>query len=176
MTYQANVYNVLIASPGDVTKERKIISETIYEWNALHSKEEGVVLLPLKWETHSAPKLGDRPQEIINKDIVDISDLTVVVFWQRLGSSTGVAESGTIEEIERMLDKGKLVMVYFSKAKINPDKIDYEQHLKLRKFKEELTPKGLYSSFKNQAELKNLLFRDLTIRMRELQKKKFLKI
>jgi hypothetical protein len=36
------------------------------------------------------------------------------VFWTRVGTPTGIAESGTLEEIERVAAEGKLVMLYFS--------------------------------------------------------------
>jgi len=38
MSYNAHVFNVMIASPGDVASERSIIRDVIYEWNAIHSK------------------------------------------------------------------------------------------------------------------------------------------
>ncbi len=47
------------------------------------------VLLPLRWETHTAPEYGTRPQEVINRAIVDECDLLVGIFWTRIGSHTG---------------------------------------------------------------------------------------
>jgi len=35
MPYEATVYNVFIASPGDVLAERTIARDVIYEWNAV---------------------------------------------------------------------------------------------------------------------------------------------
>ncbi len=43
---------------------------------------------------------GSRPQEVINSAIVDKCDLLVGIFWTRIGSPSGEADSGTIEEIE----------------------------------------------------------------------------
>jgi hypothetical protein len=37
MSYQATVYRILVASPGDVTKERQAIPEVIGIWNDAHS-------------------------------------------------------------------------------------------------------------------------------------------
>lgn len=67
MSYTATVYNVMIASPSDVSEERVICREVIHEWNVVHSEKDGIVLMPLGWDTHSSPAMGDRPQEIINK-------------------------------------------------------------------------------------------------------------
>ncbi|HEX4117404.1 MAG TPA: hypothetical protein VHX99_01265, partial [Rhizomicrobium sp.] len=97
MTYQATVINVMIASPNDVASERRLIKEVVQEWNAIHAQHRGLVLMPLGWETHSSPELGERPQGIINKQILKDCDLLIAVFWTRLGSPTGKSESGTVE-------------------------------------------------------------------------------
>ncbi|HCE5206435.1 TPA: DUF4062 domain-containing protein, partial [Vibrio parahaemolyticus] len=55
MAYEAKVFRVLIASPSDVIEEREIAVKTIQEWNDLNSSERQIVLLPLRWETHTAP-------------------------------------------------------------------------------------------------------------------------
>lgn len=62
MSYEAKVFRVLIASPSDVVDEREIAVKTIQEWNDLNSAERQIVLLPLRWETHTAPEYGKRPQ------------------------------------------------------------------------------------------------------------------
>ncbi|MGK1995208.1 hypothetical protein ACR92Y_28705, partial [Klebsiella pneumoniae] len=67
MSYQATVYRILIASPGDLGEERNIIPEVISQWNAVRSESSKTVVLPVKWETHSAPMMGSRPQEVINQ-------------------------------------------------------------------------------------------------------------
>lgn len=69
----------MIASPGDVTEERKIIRDVIHEWNEINSKVTKRALLPVGWETHSAPDLGGRAQEIINKS-VEHCDLLIGYF------------------------------------------------------------------------------------------------
>ncbi len=105
MTYSARVFRILIASPSDVTDERDIAVKTIQEWNDLNSAERQIVLLPLRWETHSAPEYGRRPQEVINRQVVDHSDLLVGIFWTRIGSPTGVADSGTSRRSSAWLSK-----------------------------------------------------------------------
>lgn len=168
MSYSARVFKILIASPSDVQEEREIAVKTIQEWNDLNSSERQVVLLPLRWETHSAPEYGKRPQEVINRQVVDHCDLLVGVFWTRIGSPTGLADSGTIEEIERVASQGKPIMLYFSQAKQDPDKIDVEQLSKLRRFKEKTFPRGLLETFSNQIEFRDKLAKQLEIQIREL--------
>jgi len=55
MPYNARVFQILIASPGDVEQEREVVTEIIHEWNNLNAREKSLVLLPLRWETHSSP-------------------------------------------------------------------------------------------------------------------------
>lgn len=168
MSYTAQVFRILIASPSDVADERDIAVKVIQEWNDLNSAERQLVLLPLKWETHSAPEYGRRPQEAINRQVVDQCDLLVGIFWTRVGSPTGVAESGTLEEIERVYADGKPVMLYFSKVNKDPDDIDLEQLKKLRDFKQKTLPNALIESYSNQVEFRDKLAKQFEIQLRSL--------
>lgn len=170
MSYNSRVYRILIASPSDVEEEREIAVRVIQEWNDLYSFSRKVTLLPLRWETHTAPEYGTRPQEVINRTIVDQSDLLVGVFWTRIGSPTGKADSGTLEEIERVGDAGKPIMLYFSKVGIDPDRIDLEQIDKLKQFKTKTYPKGLVESYKSIIEFRDKFSKQLELRVRDLQR------
>src|SRR5687768_7296530 len=99
MAFPAQVLRVMIASPSDLSEERLAATEAINEWNAQHSAAERTILLPVKWETHAIPRAGARPQEVINQQLVQSADILLGLFWTKLGTSTGVAESGTVEEI-----------------------------------------------------------------------------
>lgn len=168
MAFSAQVFRVLIASPSDVDEEREIAVRTIQEWNDLNSSERQLVLLPLRWETHSTPEYGKRPQEVINRQIVDHCDLVVGIFWTRIGSPTGIADSGTIEEIERVASAGKPVMLYFSRARQDPESIDLEQLAKLREFKKGTFPKALIESYAGAIEFKDKLSKQIELQLRTL--------
>lgn len=99
MTFSATVLRVLIASPGDLSEERETATAAINAWNTQHALAEGVVLLPVKWETHARPQTGIRPQEAINTQIVHSADILIGMFWTRLGTSTGVAESAPLRKL-----------------------------------------------------------------------------
>lgn len=47
------------------------------------------MLLPLRWETHAAPEYGTRPQEAINRLIVDPALYSVLEAQVALGSGAG---------------------------------------------------------------------------------------
>jgi hypothetical protein len=151
---------ILIASPSDVEAEREIISDVISRWNAAHSRSTGIILEAIHWETHAYPAAGDRPQAIINSQIVDDADVVVGVFWSRLGTPTGLAPSGTAEEIERLRRKGKSVLLYFSTAPI-PQHNDLKQFQLLQDYKQALKKDTLFWEFADAEELHKLVTQHL---------------
>lgn len=155
MSYSANVIEVMIASPSDVYDERQIVREILTEWNVVNSREHEVVVMPIGWETHSSPDLGGRPQQIINDSVLSHADILVGIFWTRLGSPTGKAASGTVEEIEEHLDKGRPVMLYFSDTPAIPSSVDKEQYEKLVEFKNWAKTKGLIESYTSKDVFRN---------------------
>jgi hypothetical protein len=161
MPYKAKVFKVMIASPNDVGTERNEIRDAIFDWNNVHSDKEEIVLMPVGWESHSSPAMGDRPQGIINKQLLATCDLLIAVFWTRLGSPTGKARSGTVEEIEKHLKSGKPAMIYFSSVPVMPESVDQEQYSALSKFKEELRTRGLYETYDSIAMFKDKIKRQL---------------
>ena len=170
MTFNAHVLKVLIASPSDLAEERSATIVAINEWNAEHSAVEHVVLLPVAWETHAHPAYGDRPQAILNQQIVDNCDILIGIFWARFGSETGKAPSGTAEEIERASEAGKPVMIYFSDRPVAPSAINLEQLEKLASFKQEIMKRAVIGSFASLDGLRTALARDLTAQVRELRR------
>ena len=168
MPYNARVFQILIASPGDVEQEREVVTEIIHEWNNLNAREKSLVLLPLRWETHSSPELGTRPQAVINRQVVDQCDMVVGVFWTRLGTPTGQAASGTVEEIERTGKAGKIIMLYFSNAKADLETLDLDEYKRLREFKLRTYPEGLIESYSSLTEFRDKFSKQLAMKIRDL--------
>ncbi len=167
MSYGAKVFNVMIASPGDVATERTIIRDVIYEWNAVNSQSKNIVLLPIGWESHSSPEMGSSPQEIINNQVLDKGDLLVGVFWTRVGMPTNKYVSGTVEEIEKHILSGKPTMLYFSSQPVIIDTVDSDQIKHLKEFKKSCKGRGLYESYDNYADFKDKLYRHLQLKLNE---------
>jgi hypothetical protein len=167
MPQTTTTYRVLIASPNDTNEERQLISSVLHEWNTLHTTEYGIVFLPNTWELHSSPELGDRAQAIINRQVVDTSDLLIGVFWTRLGTPTGEADSGTIEEIERCVAAGKPVLLYFRNSPI-PQSADLEQFKRVQDFKARIFKQGLTDSYESSDDLREKLLRHLLAKTRDM--------
>jgi hypothetical protein len=169
MSFKSETYRVLIASPSDLVEERQAATEAVNDWNAQHAVAESVVLLPVKWETHAIPQSGIKPQEAINRQLVHECDILVGMFWTKIGTSTGVAESGTVEEIDQFVAAGKSALLYFSGRPIDPNKIDLKQHKRLKRFKDATYKNALTGSFSGVDELQQILLRDLMRQVRELK-------
>lgn len=163
MSYTGTVYKIMIASPSDITNERQIAREIIYKWNNLHAEDKQIILLPVGWDTNSAPLMGTRPQDIINKQVLENSDVLIGIFWTRIGTPTGEALSGTIEEIDRHIASGKPTMLYFSTAPVRPDSIDEMQYNKLKQFKEKCLKEGLIEVYDSIEQFEKKLSDHLTI-------------
>lgn len=167
MPYRATTFNVMIASPSDVPGERAAIRQMLADWNVIHSERRGIVLLPIGWETHSSPQMGQHPQKILNEQILKRSDLLVGVFWTRLGTPTPTHSSGSVEEIEEHIAAGKPVMLYFSNQPVRPDSVDSEQYDKLSTFKASCRERGLLEEYADIAEFREKFFRQLQLKLND---------
>jgi hypothetical protein len=169
MSFRSETYRVLIASPSDLVEERQAATEAIQDWNSQHAAAESKVLLPVRWETDVAPKSGVRPQEVINKKLVRSCDILVGMFWTKLGSPTGLPDSGTVEEIDEFVTAGKPALLYFSSRPIDPNTIDQKQHRRLKNFKTAIQQRALTGSFSGPDNLRQILVRDLLRQIREIR-------
>jgi len=168
----------MLGCPGDIEDEVDIFFREVQRWNEQHGEEYGVMLLPKHWSTHAHPQLGERAQGIINTQLSDKADILIAIFWSRLGTETGIAPSGTAEEIMRFYESGRPVKLYFSEnANLSPSKIadrkfvkEFERLSKFRKQSEEL---GLYDSFKDSSDFSKKLERHLMLEVRSLRDRGF---
>ncbi len=169
MSFKSETYRVMIASPSDMAEERVAAEQAVHDWNQMHAVAEGVVLLPVRWETHATPVSGVRPQDAVNQQLVKESDILIGMFWTKLGTRTGAAESGTVEEIDQFVAAKKPALLYFSARPIDPSKIDIDQHKKLKQFKEETYKTALAGTFTHPDELRTQLLFHLTHHVRQLR-------
>jgi hypothetical protein len=76
----------------------------------------------------------------------------VALFDSRLGQATANAVSGTAEEIDRAIDQGKFVHVWFSSEPL-PRNADLDQVARLRQFQEDLGRRGLLGEYSDPQDL-----------------------
>jgi hypothetical protein len=170
MTFESHNYHILISSPSDLSAECEIVERAIHAWTALNSVAEKVVALPVRWKTHTYPATGMRPQQAINDQIVEPCDILIAMFWTRLGTDTGAAASGTVEEINEFVAAGKPVMIYFSDRPAPPSAVDLNQSRRLADYRQSLTStKALLGSFSSHDDLKHTISSALTRQIRTLE-------
>ncbi|SPM43352.1 hypothetical protein A3Q40_02655 [Mycobacterium numidiamassiliense] len=151
--FEAHVLEVLISTPGDTGAAVTAVKESLHRWNGSRAKSAQVILLPRDWKADAVPRLGTGTgQDVINKHLVDDADIVVGLFDSRLGQATAAAVSGTAEEIQRAIDAGKHVHVWFSNESIRRD-ADLEQLAALKKFRSELQAQGLLAEYDDLADL-----------------------
>lgn len=149
MAKQINHISVFLASPSDLSEERIAVRQVIDELNGIVRHTMGLHLDLLTWEADAYPSAGIDAQDVINSQIGSDYDIFIGMMWQRFGSPTGRAGSGTEEEFERAYNRyvqtegHTKVMIYFSAKPIQPDNIDLEQMVKVRQFKSKIEAKGL---------------------------------
>lgn len=142
----------MIASPSDTTEARDEVESAIYRWNTLHAQTKKIILQPWRYESSSVAVLGGHPQSLINSQGLDQADIVFALFGSRLGSPTPAAVSGTVEEIQRAIDQGKPVHLYFSSGSLPAD-VDTAQLEGLRAFKAEISERGLLGEFNDPRDL-----------------------
>jgi len=97
----------------------------------------------------------------LNRQIVARGDFLIGIFGTRLGTPTGAAESGTIEEIEEFRKAGKYVALYFSNAPISRD-TDRDQLDALDKYKQSRQKDTKYEVFSSSDDLRRQIYQHLT--------------
>jgi len=127
-----------------------------------------VVVLPVMWERDVIPEIGDRPQAVVNRQIVDAADALVGIFWTRLGTPTGEIASGTVEEVERLIEAGKPVLFYFSNEPVVPTSINTTQYERLTAFRDGVRSRGFVDGYALLDELRWKFMKALTKTVREL--------
>lgn len=162
------VYRCLIISPSDVVDARDALEQVINEWNAHVGRALGARVEAVRWETHATPEMGGRPQGILNEQLVDSCDLGVAVFWSRLGTPTGEHESGSVEELERLLNRHARVLVYFCTANIPQAAMSDDQFPRLAKAREAFESRGLLGTYSSPEQLARTFLLHLTSTMTSL--------
>ena len=88
-------YDLLISCPGDVEKFKDVIEEAVEKFNRLFGRTNSVLVNAKYWKSDSYSQMGDRPQNILNRQLVNKCDMLIAVFWTKFGTPTDRYGSGT---------------------------------------------------------------------------------
>lgn len=155
MAYSALVLKLLVSAPSDVSDaDMATIRKAISQWNHNFGHTVGLAVLPISWSEHAAAEFGDRPQALLNDQLVNQSDMAIALFRDRLGTPTGEAASGTAEEIRLLAQSGKPVAVLADESLRPPlGEIALRERARLNSFLGELRGESLVMPYRDSAEL-----------------------
>jgi len=150
------VLRIMICGPGDIEQFAKVVLSQTDEWNRINGDALGHILRATHWKTDATPDLSQRGQSVINEQLHDHADIIVAILWNRFGTPTGIAESGTEEEIRRAIATGKRILLYFCLAE-DTRLVDLKQADLVTRFRGEMMDKGLCWTFRSKREFQDLL-------------------
>src|SRR5919199_2239638 len=100
---QVEELKIFLASPSDVPTEKdRYVDQVIDEMNRTVASDKGVVLKVFRSGKNTFPSYGEDGQAVVNEQIGKMGDysLFIGIMWNRIGTATPRAESGTVEEFE----------------------------------------------------------------------------
>jgi hypothetical protein len=155
---------VFLASPGDVAEERKIAREVLEEVNHTAARDRRMVFQVQGWDSDSYPGYGADGQAIVNRQIGEMSeyDLFVGIMWNRFGTETPRAGSGTEEEFDRASESFQNsgrpdIWLYFRRAPIDLDSEEkLEQKAKVLAFRKRVQSAGLTGEYSTPEEFRRV--------------------
>lgn len=157
---------VFVASPGDVNSERERVGRVAESINRVEGQSRGFRLEVWDWRNCATPALGS-PQDLINP-AVDRADIVVLILWQRFGTRTSRARSGTAEEVTRAIERWEktgrpLLLAYFG-TKPSPPPRDTRAVAQLRgvaSFRAWVEKRALNAEFGSEEEFSEKLSQHL---------------
>lgn len=157
MSKTNKILKVTICGPSDVAKEVEIAKQVVGDWNQRNWESTGWGLQTQHWSSDAIPTMAERGQAAINHRLIDHSDIVIAILWTRLGTPTGLAGSGTEEEITRAIARDIPVLAYFSNLEAPKLHVDAEQVEKLRDFRSRMMKSGLPFTFSSRSQFRKLL-------------------
>lgn len=166
---QVEKVKIFLASPHDVSTERRRIKTVIDELNRHLAAAHGVVLEVISSDD-AIPGVGKDGQSIVNQQIARMSnyDLFIGIMWKRIGTPTARAKSGTVEEYERAIRTFKRIKrpeiwFYFRKPITKfKNKEEETQQKEVLKFRKRVGRTGLFRDYTSPADFAKQLREHLT--------------
>ena len=162
---EIRIIRLLLSSPGDVAEERDRVAKAVFRYNQEAVEDLGLFIKLIRWED-MAPQIGPKAQPVINKQIGEYH-LFCGIMWNRFGTPTEIAASGTKEEFDAAVkcwtEKSRpWITFYFCNRPANfttPEQL--EQKWQVIEFRNNLNSKGVVRGFLTVPEFEDILYEDL---------------
>ena len=169
MPRRETILTIFVASPSDVSDERDRLDTIVHEVNSAHARRTGVRLELLRWERDVSPAVGKDPQAVVNDQIPQDYDIFVGILWNRLGSPTSRADSGTVEEYEMAKerhdkdpDSVRLMLYFKDSPPPTMEGFEPDQYKKVQEFRSRVGNEAIYRGFFAVDDFANSIRLDLT--------------
>ncbi len=167
MTRKRTILRLFLASPRDCSEERALAERVIGEVNSTVARKLGFGIELVQWED-VVPNMGRPEQVILDQVDIEDADLFLGILWNRFGTPTGKAQSGTEEEFQlaysAWCQHGKpRILFYFCQRAANlrtPSEI--EQKSRVIAFRSNVDALGLMREYDGIPEFEAFLRQDLT--------------
>jgi hypothetical protein len=160
---EAGGFRIFLASPSGLDEYRRAARERFESIRLAVTSRLGIDFDPVGWE--DIPPSFGRPQSVINPKL-DECNLLIGILGKQLGTPTGEAASGFVEEYERMAARarnGEDVEIWIYVLQLAPDDTD-DPGDKLKEvlaFRDRLYQEALVKEFRNVDDFAGQLYRDL---------------
>lgn len=161
---------IFLASPSDVATERRYVMKVTEQINRTVAAAKGIVL-DVICSDNAFPGYGKDGQAILNEQIGKMQEyeLFIGIMWNRIGTPTLRAKSGTAEEFERavraLMSAGKpQVWFYFRQSAAHlTTKEELKQREEVLEFRDKFRGNGLFRDYKAPADFREQLRDHLTL-------------
>jgi hypothetical protein len=162
---QVRIIRLLLSSPGDVATERDHFAKAVFRFNQDAVEDRGLFIKLIRWED-LAPQIGPGPQKVINEQLGKYHIFSGIM-WNRFGTPTDVASSGTEEEFNAAVGcwtANRRPWICFNFCE-RPANFTTEEQLlqkqRVLRFRSELQTLGVVRTFLEPTDLESLAYRDL---------------
>lgn len=162
---EVQIVRLLLSSPGDVAEERERVAKAVFRFNQDAVEELGLFIKLIRWED-MAPQIGPKAQTVINKQLKPYH-LFAGIMWNRFGTPTDIAASGTKEEFDTAVQcwescSRPWITFYFCDRPANFTNTEQlEQKRKVLEFRTQLLDMGVVRAFDTAQAFEDKLFDDL---------------
>lgn len=164
-TRSVRILRLLLSSPGDVTDEREAVSRAVFRFNQQEVEENGLFIKLIRWED-MAPQIGPGAQHVINSQIGEY-DIFCGIMWNRFGTPTDIAASGTEEEFRAAVEawhassKPWITFYFCDRPTQFTNEQQLDQKARVMRFRVELNALGVVRKYITVDEFEHMVFQDL---------------
>lgn len=162
------IFKCFIASPSDTSKEREACENVFTEINNTLGEQLNFRIESKKWEKDSRPGFGEDGQDVINEQLLNTYHLFIGIMWNKFGTPTKNAQSGTEAEFQHAYsrlqneDDDLEILFYFNEEPANASNLELKQLEKVRGFRKKISDLGgLYGVYEGVNDFEGKLKRHL---------------